>query len=63
MKTYMKARYRLSDSLRAQRNYKMTSNLKRWVEKGALDKGDLEEDSYKIFKQFYLMRKGFVQFE
>ena len=38
MKTYLKARYRLSDLLRAQRNDHMTSNLK----------GDLEEDSYRI---------------
>ena len=36
----------------------MTSNLKRWFENGAPDKGDLEEGSYKILKQFYL--KGFV---
>ena len=35
MKTYLKARYRLSDLLRAQRNDRMTSNLKRWFENGA----------------------------
>ena len=29
----------------------MTSNLKRWIQNGAPDKGDLEEDSYKILKQ------------
>ena len=40
MKTYLKARYRLSDLLRAQRNDGMTSNLKRWIENGAPDKGD-----------------------
>ena len=34
MKTYLKARYRLSDLLRAQRNYRMTSNLKRCIENG-----------------------------
>ena len=45
IKTYLKARYRLSDLLRAQRNDRMTSNLKRWIQNGALDKGDLEEDS------------------
>ena len=48
VKTYLNARYRLSDFLRAQQNDKMTSNLKRWIEKGAPDKGYLEEDSYKI---------------
>ena len=57
MTTYPKARYRLSDLLRAQRNDRMTSNLKRWIENGALDKGDLEDDSYIILKQFYLKRK------
>ena len=38
----------------------MTSNLKRWIENGAPDKGDLEEDSYKILKQFYLKRKDLL---
>ena len=38
MKTSLKARYRLSDLLRAQRNDRMTSNLKRWIENGAPDK-------------------------
>ena len=60
MKTYLKARYRLSDLLRAQRNDRMTSSLKRWIENGAPDKGDLEEDSYKILKQFYLKRKDLL---
>ena len=60
IKTYLKARYRLSDLLRAQRNDKMTSNLKRWIENGAPDKGDLEEDSYKILKQFYMKRKDLL---
>ena len=39
MKTYLKARYRLSDLLRAQRNDRVTSNLKRWIENGSPDKG------------------------
>ena len=56
MKTYLKARYRLSDLLRAQRNDHMTSNLKRWIKNGKPDKGDLEEDSYRILRQ-YLMQK------
>ena len=38
----------------------MTSNLKRWIENGAPDKGDLEEDSYKILKQFYMKRKDLL---
>ena len=50
MKTYLKAGYRLSDLLRAQRTNRMTKKLKRWVENGEYDKGDLEEDSYKMLK-------------
>ena len=57
VKTCLKARYRLSDLLRAQRNDRMTSNLNGWIENETPDKGDLEEDSYKILQQFYLNRK------
>ena len=60
VQTYLKARYRLSDLLRAQRNVRMTSSLKRWIENGAPDKRDLEEDSYKILKQFYLKRNDLL---
>ena len=58
MKTYLKARYRLSDLPRAQRNDRMTSNLKRWIENGAQDKGDLEEDSYRILRQYLMQKEG-----
>ena len=51
MKTYLKAGYRLSELLRAQRNDRRTSNLKRWKEHGSPDKGDVEEDSYRILRQ------------
>ena len=57
-KTYLKARYRLSDLLRAQRNDRMTSNLKRWIENGTPDKGDLEEDSYRILRQYFMQKVG-----
>ena len=57
MRTYLKARYRLSDLLMAQRNNRTTSNLKRWIENRAPNKDDLEEDSYKILKQSYMKRK------
>ena len=60
VKTYLKARYRLSDFLRAQRNDKMTSNWKKGIKNGAPDKGELEEDIYKILKQFYLQRKDLL---
>ena len=58
MKTYLKARYRLSDLLRAQRNDRMTSNLKRWIENGSPDKGHLEEDSYRILRQYLIQKEG-----
>ena len=58
MKTYLKARYRLSNFLRAQRNDRMTSNLKRWIENGSPDKGDLEEDSYRILRQYFMQKEG-----
>ena len=58
MKTYLEARYRLSDLLRAQRNDRMTSNLKRWIENGSPDKGDLEEDSYRILRQYFMQKEG-----
>ena len=64
MKTYLKARYRLSDLLRAQRNDRMTSNLKTWIEIGRPDKGDLKEDSYRILRQYFMqkckMREGYT---
>ena len=58
MKTYLKVRYRLSDLLRAQRNDCMTSNLKRWIGNGSPDKGDLEEDSYRILRQYFTQKEG-----
>ena len=58
MKTYLNARYRLSDLLRAQRNDRMTGNLKRWIEKGAPDKGDLEEDNNRILRQYFMQKEG-----
>ena len=57
MKTYLKTRYRLSDLLRAQRNDSMTSNLKRWIENGTPDKGDVEEDSYRILRQYFMQKE------
>ena len=44
LKEKVKARYRLSDLIRAQKNDKMTSNLSKWIRTGAKEKGDLEED-------------------
>ena len=58
MKTYLKARYSLSDLLRAQRNDHMTSNLKRWIKNGTPDKGELEEDSYRILRQYFMEEEG-----
>ena len=58
MNSQMKARYRLSDLLRAQKKYRMMSNLKRWIENGAPDKGDLEEDRYRILRQYFMQKEG-----
>ena len=58
MKTYLKARYRLSNLLRAQRNDRMISNLKRWIENGSPDKEEVEEDSYRILRQFFMQKEG-----
>ena len=53
LKVHVKARYRLSDLIRAQKNDKMTSNLSKWIQSGVKEKGTLEEDSFKILSQFY----------
>ena len=60
LKELVKARYRLSDLIRAQKNDKMTSNLSKWIRTGSKEKGDLEEDSYKILSHFYKDRKGLL---
>ena len=38
----------------------MTSNLSTWIRKGVKEKGDLEEDSYKILSQFYKERRDLL---
>ena len=58
MKTYLKARYRLSDLPRAKKNDRTMSNLRRWIENGAPVKGDLEEDSYRILRQYFMQKAG-----
>ena len=58
MKTYLKATYRLSDLLRAQRKDRMTSNLKRWIEHGTPGKGDLEENTNRILSQYFRQQEG-----
>ena len=58
MNTYLKARYRLSDLLGAQRNDGLTSNLKRSIENGSSDKGDVEEDNDRILRQYFMQREG-----
>ena len=47
LREHVKARYRL-----IQKKDKMTSNLSKWIGTGVKEKGDLEEDSYKILSQF-----------
>ena len=60
LKDHVKARYRLSDSIRAQKNDKMTSPLSEWIRMGAKEKGYLEEDSYRILSQFHKERKNLL---
>ena len=60
LKEHVKARYRLSDLIRAQKNDKMTSNLSKWIWTGDREEGDLEEDSYKILSQFYRERRDLL---
>ena len=60
LKEHVKARYRLSDLIRAQKNDKMTSNLSKWIRTGSKEKGELEEDSYKILSQFYNEKKDLL---
>ena len=40
LKEHVKARYRLSDLIRAQKNDKMTSNLSKWIHSGVKEKGE-----------------------
>ena len=57
LKEHIKARYRLLDLIRAQKNDKMTSSLSKLIRTGVKEKADLEKDSYKILSQFYKNRK------
>ena len=56
--THMKARYKLSDMLRVQKIDRMISSLKLWIENGAPHKGELEEDSYQILRQYFIQKRG-----
>ena len=60
LKEHLKATYRLTDLVRAQKNGKVTSRLSKWIRTRAKEKGDLEGDSYKILSQFYKERKGLL---
>ena len=60
LKEHFKARYRLSNLIRAQKNHRLTSNLSKWIQTGVKGKGDLEEGNYKILSQFYKERKDLL---
>ena len=60
LKEHVKARYRLSDLIRAQKNDKMTSNLSKWIRTGNKERANLEEDSYKILSHFYKERRDLI---
>ena len=57
LEEHVKARFRLSDLIRAQKKDIRTSNLSKWIRTAVKEKGDLEENSYKILSQFYKERK------
>ena len=38
----------------------MTSNLSKWIHSGVKEKGELEEDSYKILSQFYKEKRDLL---
>ena len=38
----------------------MTSNLSKWIIMAVKEKGDVEEDSYKILSQFYKERRDLL---
>ena len=60
LKELVKASYRLSELIRAQKNDKMMSNLSKWLRTGEKDKGELEEDSYNILNQFHKERRDLL---
>ena len=60
LREHVKARYRLSDLIRAQKNDKMTINLSKWIRTGDKEKCDVEEYSYKILSQFYKERRDLL---
>ena len=60
LKEHVKARYRLSDLILAQKNDKMTSNFSKWIRSGDKEKANLEEDSYMILSQFYKERRDLL---
>ena len=60
LKEHVKARYKLSDMIRVQKNHKMTINFLKWIRTGVKEKGDLREDIYKIMSQFYKERRDLL---
>ena len=60
LKEHLKARYRLSNLIRAQKNDNMTSNFSKLIRTGVKEKGDLEEDNYKILSQFHKKRSALL---
>ena len=60
LKEHVKARFRLSYLIRAQKNDKMTVNISKLIRTGANEKGDLEGDTYKILSQLYKERRDLL---
>ena len=60
LKEHVRARYRLADLIRSPKNDKMTINISTWIRTASKERVDLQEDSYKILRQFYKDRKDLL---
>ena len=60
LKDHVKASYRVSDLIRAQKSDRMTSNLSKWIRTGVKEKGDMKENSYKTLSQFHKERSDLL---
>ena len=60
LKEHVKAKYRLSVMIRAQKNDKITSNLSKWIRTGVREKLYLEVDICKILSLFYKKLKDLL---
>ena len=60
LKEHVRTRYRFSAT--GQKNVKMTSHLSKRIRTGENEEGEIEEDSNKIFSQFYKEQKRLLYY-